>query len=72
LIAVGSFDHRRHPETLRLLQSLGYDTSGFCPKSWDEFAAAPKFDTLFSLSATTRLPKPGQPVTAHWGVPDPA
>ena len=30
---------RVHPETLRLLQSLGYDTSGFRSKSWDEFAA---------------------------------
>src|SRR5262249_51997135 len=38
-----------HPETIRLLQSLGYDTSGFRSKSWDEFTAAPKFDFVFTV-----------------------
>jgi arsenate reductase (thioredoxin) len=38
-----------HPETVRLLQSLGYDISGFRSKSWDEFAAAPKFDFVFTV-----------------------
>jgi protein-tyrosine-phosphatase len=65
-----------HPETLRLLQSLGHDTSGFRSKSWDEFAAAPKFDFVFTVcdnAAAEACPLwPGQPMTAHWGVPDPA
>jgi arsenate reductase (thioredoxin) len=65
-----------HPETLRLLRSLGYDISGFRSKSWDEFAAAPKFDFVFTVcdnAAAEACPLwPGQPMTAHWGVPDPA
>jgi arsenate reductase (thioredoxin) len=67
-----------HPETLRLLQSLGYDTSGFHSKSWDEFAApgAVPFDFVFTVcddAAAEACPLwPGQPMTAHWGVPDPA
>jgi arsenate reductase len=67
-----------HPETLRLLQSLGFDTSGFRSKSWDEFTAAgaPEFDFVFTVcdnAAAEACPLwPGQPMTAHWGVPDPA
>jgi arsenate reductase (thioredoxin) len=67
-----------HPETVRLLQGLGYDTSGFRSKSWDEFTApnAPKFDFVFTVcdnAAAEACPLwPGQPMTAHWGVPDPA
>src|SRR5207244_9010366 len=67
-----------HPETLRLLQGLGYDTSGFRSKSWDEFTApgAPEFDFVFTVcdnAAAEACPLwPGQPMTAHWGVPDPA
>jgi arsenate reductase len=65
-----------HPETIRLLQSLGYDTSGFRSKSWDEFTAAPKFDfviTVCDSAAAEACPLwPGQPMTAHWGIPDPA
>lgn len=67
-----------HPETLRLLEGLGYDCSGFLSKSWDEFAkpAAPKFDFVFTVcdsAADEACPVwPGQPMTAHWGVPDPA
>jgi protein-tyrosine-phosphatase len=67
-----------HPETIRLLRSLGYDTSGFRAKSWDEFAkqGAPVFDFVFTVcdnAATETCPIwPGQPMTAHWGVPDPA
>jgi protein-tyrosine-phosphatase len=67
-----------HPETLRLLQGLGYDISGFRSKSWDEFAkaAGPKFDFVFTVcdnAAAEACPVwPGQPMTAHWGVPDPA
>ena len=69
---------RVHPETVRLLQSLGYDTSRFHAKSWDEFAApdAPRFDFVFTVcdnaAAETCPFWPGQPMTAHWGVPDPA
>ena len=67
-----------HPETLRLLQSLGYDTTGFRSKSWSEFArpGAPALDFVFtvcdSAAAETCPVWPGQPMTAHWGVPDPA
>jgi arsenate reductase (thioredoxin) len=67
-----------HPETLRLLQSLGYDTSGFRSKSWHEFAkpGAPSLDFVFTVcddAAGEVCPLwPGQPMTAHWGVPDPA
>jgi arsenate reductase (thioredoxin) len=69
---------RVHPETLRLLRSLGYDTSGFRSKSWDEFAdpGAPRFDFVFTVcddAASEACPVwSGQPITAHWGVPDPA
>jgi arsenate reductase (thioredoxin) len=67
-----------HPETLRLLRSLDYDTSGFRSKSWNEFTAAgaPKFDFVFTVcdnAAAEACPLwPGQSMTAHWGVPDPA
>src|ERR1700689_1569786 len=67
-----------HPEALRLLQSLGYDTSGFRSKSWSEFAdsGAPLLDFVFTVcdnAAGETCPVwPGQPMIAHWGVPDPA
>jgi arsenate reductase (thioredoxin) len=67
-----------HSETLRLLQSLGYDTSGFRSKSWHEFTkpGAPPLDFAFTVcdnAAGETCPVwPGQPMTAHWGVPDPA
>ncbi len=69
---------RVHPETLRLLQGLGYDISGFRSKSWSEFAkpGAPSLDFVFTVcdnAAAEACPVwPGQPMTAHWGVPDPA
>ena len=69
---------RVHPETIRLLRSLGYDTSALRSKSWDEFTApgAPEFDFVFTVCdnavAETCPLWPGQPMTAHWGVPDPA
>jgi arsenate reductase (thioredoxin) len=69
---------RVHPETLRLLQGLGYDTSAFRSKSWGEFAepGAPLMDFVFTVcddAAGEACPVwPGQPMTAHWGVPDPA
>ena len=69
---------RVHPETLRLLQSLGYDTFNYGSKSWNEFASpgAQPFDFVFTVcdnaAAETCPLWPGQPMTAHWGVPDPA
>jgi arsenate reductase len=67
-----------HPETVRLLQGLGYDTLGFRSKSWSEFAkpGAPSLDFVFTVcdnAAGETCPVwPGQPMTAHWGIPDPA
>jgi arsenate reductase len=67
-----------HPETIRLLQGLDYDTSGFRSKSWNELAkpGAPPLDFAFTVcddAAGETCPVwPGQPMTAHWGVPDPA
>ena len=67
-----------YPETIRLLQGLGYDTSGFRSKSWKEFAkpGAPPLDFAFTVcdnaTGETCPVWPGQPMTAHWGVPDPA
>ncbi|HVU42999.1 MAG TPA: arsenate reductase ArsC [Xanthobacteraceae bacterium] len=67
-----------HPETIRLLQSLGYDVSRLRSKSWSEFAdpGAPLLDFVFTVcdnAAGETCPVwPGQPMTAHWGVPDPA
>jgi ArsR family transcriptional regulator, arsenate/arsenite/antimonite-responsive transcriptional repressor / arsenate reductase (thioredoxin) len=67
-----------HPKSIELLQSLGYDTSGFRSKSWDEFAqeGAPQFDFIFTVcdsAAGEACPVwLGHPVTAHWGIPDPA
>jgi protein-tyrosine-phosphatase len=67
-----------HPDTLRLLKSLDHDISGLRSKSWNEFAepGAPPLDFAFTVcdnAAGETCPVwPGQPMTAHWGVPDPA
>jgi protein-tyrosine-phosphatase len=67
-----------NPNTVQLLQSLGYDTTGYRSKSWDEFATAGerRFDFVFTVcdnAAAEACPVwPGQPMTAHWGIPDPA
>ncbi len=67
-----------HPETIRLLQMLHYDTAGLRSKSWSEFAdpGAPLLDFVFTVcdnAAGETCPVwPGQPMTAHWGIPDPA
>lgn len=66
------------PEALRQLQVAHMPTNGFRSKSWDEFAKpeAPKLDFVFTVcdsAAKEVCPVwPGQPLTAHWGVPDPA
>lgn len=67
-----------HPYALKLLESLKYDTTQFRSKSWDEFAkpGAPTLDFVFTVcdnAANEVCPVwPGQPMSAHWGVPDPA
>jgi arsenate reductase len=69
---------RANPDTLQLLQSLGYDTQRFRSKSWSEFAGpgAPALDFVFTVcdnAAGETCPMwPGQPMTAHWGIEDPA
>ena len=67
-----------NPLALNLLRKTNYDVSGLRSKSWDEFAApgAPKLDFVFTIcddAASEICPIwPGQPMTAHWGLPDPA
>ncbi len=67
-----------HPYTLDLLKRLNHDTSFARSKSWDEFtwADAPRLDFVFTVcdnAAAEECPYwPGQPMTAHWGMPDPA
>src|SRR5687767_11894827 len=67
-----------HPLALELLQQQGVPTTGLRSKSWEEFGAAdaPPLDFVFTVcdqAAAEQCPVwPGQPMTAHWGVPDPA
>lgn len=67
-----------HPLTIKLLKQLNDDTSSLRSKSWEEFSGpgAPHLDFVFTVcdnAANEVCPIwPGQPMTAHWGVPDPA
>ena len=67
-----------HPFAIDLLKKMNHPTAGLRSKSWDEFAAegAPQLDFVFTVcdnAANEVCPIwPGQPMTAHWGVPDPA
>jgi arsenate reductase (thioredoxin) len=67
-----------HPHAIDLLKKLNYDVSKMRSKSWLEFSAtdAPKLDFVFTVcdnaAAETCPVWPGQPMTAHWGIPDPA
>jgi arsenate reductase len=67
-----------HPSALRVLNALGYETDHLRSKHWDEFSepTGPTLDFVFTLcdrAAAEVCPAwPGQPITAHWGVKDPA
>jgi arsenate reductase len=67
-----------HPLALETLRDSGFTAEGFRSKSWDEFAGsdAPPLDFVFTVcdqAAAEPCPTwPGQPMTAHWGIPDPA
>lgn len=67
-----------HPMALEVLQGLGFPHEGYRSKSWDEFAApgAPTFDFIFtvcdSAAGETCPIWPGHPMTANWGIEDPA
>jgi protein-tyrosine-phosphatase len=69
-----------HPRAIHLLETLNYKTDGFRSKPWEEFArannpAAPELSFVFTVcdnAAGEVCPIwPGQPMTAHWGIPDP-
>jgi len=66
------------PEAIRQLQFAGLNTEGLRSKSWDEFSQsdAPHLSFIFTVcdnAASEVCPVwPGQPMTAHWGIPDPA
>lgn len=77
--SAGSFPRGEvHPAAVQLLDKLGYSTKDLRSKSWDEFAVdgAPRLDFIFTVcdnAAGEICPVwPGKPVTAHWGIPDPA
>jgi arsenate reductase len=65
-----------NPWALRTLEKRGYPSDGLHSKSWSEFASGPTFDLIFTVcdsAAAESCPVwPGQPISAHWGIPDPA
>jgi arsenate reductase (thioredoxin) len=67
-----------HPMALSVLNGMGYDTAGMYSKSWDEFSkpGSPEFDFIFtvcdSAAGETCPVWIGHPLTAHWGIEDPA
>lgn len=69
---------RVNPFALEFLQANGFPTEGLRSKNWDEFAHAdsPQIDFIFTVcdnAAGEACPIwPGKPMTAHWGIPDPA
>jgi len=77
--SAGSFPKGQvNPHALTVVRNLGFDPADFRSKSWDEFAApgAPALDYVFTVcdnAAGEVCPIwPGQPISAHWGIPDPA
>lgn len=77
--SAGSFPKGQiNPHAIPIVESLGFRAEDFRSKSWDEFAApgAPELDLIITVcddAAGEICPVwPGQPVTAHWGIPDPA
>ena len=77
--SAGSFPKGQvNPASPKLLSELGYSTEGVRSKSWEEFATAdaPSLDFVFTVcdnAAGETCPIwPGQPMTAHWGIEDPA
>jgi protein-tyrosine-phosphatase len=69
---------RVHPYAMQLMNQLNYDTRDLRSKSWEEFAVAgaPQLDFVFTVcddAANETCPVwPGQPMSAHWGLPDPS
>ena len=77
--SAGSFPKGEvHPYALELLRRQAFDTATLRSKSWNEFAVqgAPQLDFVFTVCDNARGEVcpiwPGQPMTAHWGMPDPA
>lgn len=65
-----------NPWALHTLAARGYPTQGYSSKSWSVFADGPTFDLIFTVcdsAAAESCPVwPGRPISAHWGIPDPA
>ncbi|MBD3729496.1 MAG: arsenate reductase ArsC [Sphingomonadales bacterium] len=65
-----------NPWALHTLKMLGYPAEGYSSKSWSSFADGPEFDLILTVcdsAAAESCPVwPGRPISAHWGIPDPA